>query len=105
MRYYAEAGEPGFELACPYTTNAYLWGAPFLRLNTPLTRSHFKGGGLINTLVGCRKIYRTSPTGKRGSRALLSGALPLLASLAFMWTFLLIGLNNEKDSDRLIDIN
>ena len=51
MRSYAASGEPRFELACPYTTNAYLWGAPFLKLNTPLTRKRFTGSGLVNNLL------------------------------------------------------
>ena len=51
MRCYAATGELEFELACPYTTNAYLWEAPFLKLNTPLTRKRFKGSGLVNNLL------------------------------------------------------
>lgn len=51
MRSYAASGAPQFELACPYTTNAYLWGAPFLKLNTLLTRKRFKGSGLVNNLL------------------------------------------------------
>lgn len=55
MRCYAAAGTPEFELACPYTTNAYLWDAPFLKLNTLLTRKRFKGSGLVNNLLAGRK--------------------------------------------------
>jgi glycosyltransferase involved in cell wall biosynthesis len=54
MRVYAATGEPGFQLACPYTTNAYLWGAPFLHLNTPLTRKCFRGSGVVNNLLARR---------------------------------------------------
>lgn len=55
MRCYAAVGAPEFELACPYTTNAYLWDAPFLKLNTLLTRKRFKGSGLVNNLLAGRK--------------------------------------------------
>lgn len=55
MSHYAAVQEPEFELACPFTSNAYLWGAPFLKLNTPLTRKRFKGSGLINNLLAGRK--------------------------------------------------
>lgn len=51
MRCYSAAGTPQFELACPYTTNAYLWSAPFLKLNTMLTRKRFMGSGLVNNLL------------------------------------------------------
>lgn len=54
MRAYAAAGEPGFELSCPFTTNAYLWEAPFLQLNTPLTRRRYKGSGVVNRLLAER---------------------------------------------------
>jgi len=54
LRCYATAGEPEFVLACPYTTNAYLWGAPFLKLNTPLTQRRYKGSGLVNRLLAER---------------------------------------------------
>jgi len=55
MRCYTATGEPGFELACPYTTNAYLWQAPFLRLNTPLTRRRYTGSGVVNRLLAERR--------------------------------------------------
>lgn len=55
MRVYAATGAPAFELACPYTTNAYLWEAPFLRLNTPLTRRRYRGSGVVNRLLAKRR--------------------------------------------------
>jgi glycosyltransferase involved in cell wall biosynthesis len=54
MRAFAAGGEPSFTLACPYTTNAYLWEAPFLSINTPLTRRRYKGSGMVNRLLGER---------------------------------------------------
>lgn len=62
LRCYAAEGAPEFELACPYTTNVYLWGAPFLKLNTPLTRKRFKGSGLINNLLAGSKNRSVAET-------------------------------------------
>lgn len=67
LRAYASAGEPAFEISCPYTTNAYLWEAPFLKLNTPFTRRHFKGSGVINNYLAGRKNRAASVSAlKRG---------------------------------------
>ncbi len=54
MRVYASKGEPHFTLACPYTTNAYLWEAEFLCLNTPVTRRRYRGSGVVNNLLARR---------------------------------------------------
>lgn len=51
MKRYAIAGEPTFQLACPYTSNAYLWEAPFLKLNTPVTRRPYRGSGAVNNFL------------------------------------------------------
>jgi glycosyltransferase involved in cell wall biosynthesis len=66
MRSYSMAGTPSFELACPYTTNAYLWEAPFLKLNTPLTRKCYKGSGLLNNILAGR---RNRPAAEKALRA------------------------------------
>lgn len=54
MAAFASSGEPSFTLACPYTTNAYLWEAPFAHLNTPLTRRRYAGSGVVNNLLARR---------------------------------------------------
>jgi glycosyltransferase involved in cell wall biosynthesis len=62
MRAFTAAGEPAFALACPYTTNAYLWQAEFVRLNTPLTRRRFRGSGVVNNLLARRRNGRAART-------------------------------------------
>jgi glycosyltransferase involved in cell wall biosynthesis len=54
IRSYSDGRETQVELAFPFTTNAYLWEASFLRLNTPLTRKRFKGSGVVNRLLAER---------------------------------------------------